>query len=183
MSSNSLPRIEWRITSAARRMPGLMLTRPTQLPARSSLSMASSRLKSLRSTRHGADPVFLCKLLHRLEEIAACHHRAVAGVLQHAFQLLHRHHLHRYIQAGFQLFSDQHRGADVFSRCADQHAGAAAQPPVDLPGEQLPGQLQVQPAFNRPSTHLRTSRSRSVTPRLRMCGGVLISRGFCWSRT
>ena len=38
-------------------------------------------------------------------------------------------------------------------------------------------------AFSRPSTHFRTSRSRSVTPRLRMWGGVLISRGFCWSRT
>ena len=59
MSSNSLPRIEWRITSAARRMPGLMLTRPTQLPARSSLSMASSRLKSLRSTATARTLCFL----------------------------------------------------------------------------------------------------------------------------
>ena len=47
------------ITSAARRMPGLMLTRPTQLPGRSSLSMASSWRKSLRSTATARTLCFL----------------------------------------------------------------------------------------------------------------------------
>ena len=149
INSNSLPRIECRITSAARRMPGLMLTRPTQLPGRSSLSMASSWRKSLRSTATARNTVLLGQLLHRLEEIAAGDHRSVAGVLQNAFQLLHRHHFHRHIQAGFQFLGDQHGGADVLPRRADQHAGATAQPPVDLPGQQFPGLLQGAPCIQQ----------------------------------
>ena len=39
-----------RIISPALRIPGLMLTRPTQLPVRSSFSIISSSSKSLRST-------------------------------------------------------------------------------------------------------------------------------------
>ena len=43
---------------------------------------------------------------------------------------------------GGELLGDQHGGADVLPRGADQHPGAAAQPPVDLAGQELAGLLQ-----------------------------------------
>ena len=100
--------------------------------------------------RHGAHAVAPGDLFHRLQEVPAGHHRAVAGALEDAFQLLHRHHLHRHIQMGRELFGDQHRGADVFAGGAHQHAGAAAQPPVDLAGEQVARLLQGAASVEQP---------------------------------
>ena len=93
---------------------------------------------------HGYGPHTMAfgDLLHGLEEVAAGDHRAVAGVLEHRLQFLHRNDLDRGIQVGGELLGDQHGGADVLPRGADQHPGAAAQPPVDLTGQELPGRLQ-----------------------------------------
>ena len=92
--------------------------------------------------RHRTHPVLLGQLLHGLEEVAAGHHRAVAGAVQHAFELLHRHYLDRHVEVGLQFLRNQHRGTNILARCAHEHPGPAAQPPVDLAGEQVTGLLQ-----------------------------------------
>ena len=57
---------------------------------------------------HGTYSVPLGELLHGLKEIAAGHHRAIAGVLKNALQFLHRHHFNGHIQAWLEFLGDQH---------------------------------------------------------------------------
>ena len=92
--------------------------------------------------RHGAHPVALGDLLHRLQEVAAGHHGALAGAFKHGFQLFHGHHFHGHVQVRFQLLGNQHRGADVFPWGRHQHPGAATQSPIHFPGQQFAGLLQ-----------------------------------------
>ena len=106
---------------------------------------------------HGPHTVGLGDLLHRLQEVAAGHHRAFAGTFQHRFEFLHRHHLHRHLQIGGEFLSDQQRGADVLAGGGHQHPGAATQAPVDFVGEQFAGLLQGAAGIEQPIdalTHL-----------------------------
>ena len=160
-----------------------MLTRPTQLPGRSSLSIASSWRKSFRST---ATARTLCCLAS--SSTGWRKYRLVTTV-----PLLE-------LSSTFSSSSIGTTSTGT-SRFGSNSSAISMEAPMSslgvLTSTRAPQRsrqsisrvsssrvcCRVQPALSRPSTQLRTSLSRSVTPRLRMCGGVLISRGFCWSRT
>ena len=179
ISSRSLPRMLCRITSAARRMPGLMLTRPTQLPWRSSLSIPNSALKSLRSTATARTPCFLAS-----SSMGWRKYLLVTTVPLLAFSSTLSSSSIGTTSTGTLMLGSSSSAISIEAPMSSLGVLTSTRAPQRR--RQSISRVsssrvccRVQPALSRPSTHLRTSRSRSVTPRLRIWGGVRISRGFC----
>ena len=100
------------------------------------------RLEVVEIHGNSAYAVFFGELFDGLEKVPAGDHRPIARVLEHALELFHRHHFHGHIDVGLEFFGDQHRSANIFTRGAHKHPGAAAQAPIDFSREQFSGLLQ-----------------------------------------
>ena len=146
---------------------------PTQLPGRSSFSIASSWRKSLRSTATARTLCFLATGWRK----SAGHHGAVAGALQHVFQFLHRHHFHGHVEAGFQ-FLGEHRGADVLAGGATSTRAPqrSRQSISRVSSSRVCCKVQPDEQFIDALADFPIEIGDAAVADV---GGVLISRGFC----